>query len=148
MKATSPALSVPRQFHLAQIVLTVKPGATAQEEEAVHKKAIELRAQAARPKADFAELARNNSQEPQSAEKGGDVGWLREPDMIPPVRDASRAWPRTRISQPVHVPDGWHILKLLEIEAGGPGPVAGCEAADRAGAAPGPGATDDAGLPG
>ncbi len=116
-------LMVPRQFHLAQIVLTVKPGATAQEDEAVHKKAIELRARAVRPKADFAELARSNSQEQQSAEKGGDVGWLREPDMIPAVRDVVAGMAEDAISQPVHVPDGWHILKLLEIKQAGPVPL-------------------------
>ena len=37
--------------------------------------------------ADFADIARKNSQEPTSAANGGDVGWLREPDMMPQVRE-------------------------------------------------------------
>ena len=118
-EANKARLVVPRQYHIAQIVLTVKPGATPQEDEAVHKKALALRAQAVRLNADFAELARNNSQEPRSAEKGGDVGWLREPDMIPAVRDAVSGLIESGISQPVRVPDGWHILKLLAMKPAG-----------------------------
>ncbi len=112
-------LVVPRQYHVAQIVLKTKPGATSEEDEAVHKKALDLRAQAMRPKADFADLARKNSQEPQSAEKGGDVGWLREPDMIPAVRDTVSGMIESGVSEPVRVPDGWHILKLIAIKAAG-----------------------------
>ena len=111
-------LVAPRQFHLAQIVLLVKPDGTPQDEDAVHKKAIDLRAQAVKPKADFADLARKNSQEQQSAEKGGDVGWLREPDMMPSVRETVVAMTDNGISQPIRVP-GWHILKLLETKPGG-----------------------------
>jgi parvulin-like peptidyl-prolyl isomerase len=113
-------LVLPRQYHLAQIVLTVKPGATPQEDEEVHKKALSLRTQAARPNADFAELARKNSQDPQSAEKGGDVGWLQEPNMIPVVRDAVSGMIESGISQPVRVADGWHIMKLLAMKPAGP----------------------------
>jgi len=112
-------LVAPRQFHLAQIVLLVKPDGTPQDEDAVHKKAIDLRAQAVKPKADFADLARKNSQEQQSAEKGGDVGWLREPDMMPSVRETVVAMTDNGISQPIRVPGGWHILKLLETKPGG-----------------------------
>jgi peptidylprolyl isomerase len=109
-------LVAPRQYHIAQIVLTVKPDATPQEDDEVHKRALDLRTRAAKPNADFADLARKNSQDAQSAEKGGDVGWLREPDMIPAVREAVTGLIGSGISQPVRVPDGWHILKLLEMK--------------------------------
>jgi parvulin-like peptidyl-prolyl isomerase len=112
-------LVLPRQFHIAQIVLTVKPDATPQEEEAVHKRALDLRAQAARPKADFADLARKFSQEQPSGQNGGDVGWLREPDMMPAVRELVQGMTEGGISQPLRVPDGWHVLKLLAIKPPG-----------------------------
>ena len=115
---------LPRQFHLAQIVLLVKPGAEAREEEDARKRAVELRAQTVKPKADFADLARKHSQEQPGAEKGGDVGWLREPDMIPVAREAVAALAENAVSQPVRMPDGWHILKLLESKPGGPVPLA------------------------
>jgi parvulin-like peptidyl-prolyl isomerase len=116
-------LVLPRQYHIAQIVLTVKQGATAGEEEEVHKKASSLRTQAVRPNADFAELARRNSQEPQSAAKGGDIGWLQEPAMIPVVREAVSGLIESGISQPVRASDGWHILKLLAMKPAGTIPL-------------------------
>jgi parvulin-like peptidyl-prolyl isomerase len=117
-------LVLPRQYHIAQIVLTVKQGATPQDDEDVHKKALALRAQAIRPNTDFADIARKSSQESQSAVKGGDVGWLREPDMIPAVRDVVSGMIEGGISQPVRVPDGWHILKLVALKPGGEVPLA------------------------
>src|ERR1700722_3170401 len=117
-------LVAPKQYHIAQIVLLVKQGATPEEEEAVHKKALDLRALVMRPKADFADIARKNSQEPTSAAKGGDVGWLREPDMMPQVREQVAAMAENSISQLVRVPDGFHILKLLEVKPSGPVPLA------------------------
>jgi parvulin-like peptidyl-prolyl isomerase len=117
-------LMMPRQFHLAQIVLNVRPEATPREDDDARKKAMELRAQAVRPKADFAAIARQNSQERLSAEKGGDVGWLREPDMVPAVRDVVAELAANEISQPVRAPDGWHVLKLLETKAAGQVPLA------------------------
>jgi peptidylprolyl isomerase len=113
-------LVLPRKYHIAQIVLTVKQGATPAEDEEVHKKALSLRSQAVRPNADFAEIARKNSQDPQSAERGGDVGWLQEPNMIPVVRDAVSGMIESGISQPVRVTDGWHIMKLLAMKPAGP----------------------------
>jgi parvulin-like peptidyl-prolyl isomerase len=117
--ANKARLILPRQYHLAQIVLTVKPGATPQEDEEVHKKALALRSQAVRPNVDFADLARKDSQDPQSAEKGGDIGWLQEPNMIPAVRDVVTGMIESGISQPVRVQDGWHILKLLAMKPAG-----------------------------
>ncbi len=114
---------MPRQYRVAQIVLFVKQGATPLEEEAAHKKAIDLRAQAMKPKADFADLARKSSQDKPSAEKGGDVGWLRETDMLGPVRDAVLTLPDIGVSQPVRVSDGWHVLKVLEQKPAGTLPL-------------------------
>ncbi len=104
-------------------MVNVKPGATPQEDEEAHKKAQDLRAQAMRPNADFGEIAKKNSQDQQSADKGGDVGWLREPDMIPAVREVVSGMIESGISQPVRVPDGWHVLKLLAMKPAGTLPL-------------------------
>jgi PPIC-type PPIASE domain len=116
-------LVVPKQYHIAQIVLTVKAGATSQEDEDIRKKMLDLRTQVMRPKADFAEISKKSSQERQSADKGGDVGWIREPDMIPAVRDAVIGLSEGNVSHPVRVPDGWHVLKLLGIKPQGEVPL-------------------------
>jgi parvulin-like peptidyl-prolyl isomerase len=116
-------LVVPKQYHIAQIVLPVKAGASLTEEEEIRKKAVDLRAQVMRPKSDFAEIAKKNSQEKQSADKGGDVGWIREPDMIPAVRETVMGLSEGNVSQPIRVPDGWHVLKLLGIKPQGEVPL-------------------------
>ena len=116
-------LIVPKQLHVAQIVLLVKAGASAQEDEETRKKILDLRTQALKPKADFADLARKHSQEQPSGENGGEVGWLREPDMLQPVREAVANLADGGISQPVRIPDGWHIIKLLATKPAGPVPL-------------------------
>ena len=113
-------LVVPKQYHLAQIVLLVKLDATAKDDDDAHKKIVELRNQAVRTKADFADLARKNSQEKPSADKGGDVGWLRETDMLQAVRESVAGLTDNALSVPVRVPDGWHLLKVLETKPAGP----------------------------
>ena len=77
-----------------------------------------------KPKADFADLARRFSQEQASAEKGGDVGWLREPEMVPAARDAIVALTEASVSAPVRMTDGWHIMKLLGAKPAGVLPLA------------------------
>ena len=116
-------LFAPKQFHVAQIVLLVKPGASAAEEEEARKHALDLRAQIVRAKADFGDVARKNSQEKPSAANGGDVGWVREPDLIPAARDALNQMQDGAVSQPVRMPGGWHLIKLLEVKPSGPIPL-------------------------
>lgn len=118
-EANKSRLVTPRLYHMAQIVVLVKQGASAQEDEDAKKRAADLRAQAVRPKADFAELAKKNSQETATADKGGEVGWLREPDLMAPVREVAVGMTDGAISQPIRVPDGWHVLKLLESRPAG-----------------------------
>lgn len=119
-EANKARLMLPRQYHLAQIVFLVPPNAPAGTDDAMKRKAQDLRAQAVKPKADFADLARKNSQEAASAPKGGDVGWLREDQILPVVRDVVVRLPDNGISEPVRAPDGWHVLRVLESRPPGP----------------------------
>ena len=110
-------LVLPRQYRLAQIVILTPPNGPPGAAEAGKKLAEEMRALAATPNADFAALARKHSQDPMSAEKGGEIGWLREPEMLPTVREAVTGLAEKGVSQPTRSTDGWHILKVLEIRA-------------------------------
>jgi parvulin-like peptidyl-prolyl isomerase len=42
--------------------------------------------------------------------KGGDLGWLREDQLIPAVRTAAAGLQEGAVSEPVRAPDGWHVL--------------------------------------
>lgn len=63
--------------------------------------------------ADFAELARLNSND-LSAAKGGDLGWLYQGDTVPEFERAMDALKINEISQPVKSQFGWHLIQVLE----------------------------------
>lgn len=62
----------------------------------------------------FDELAKEFSQDPGSAVKGGELGWA-DPNMyVPEFRDISLSQPIGEISQPFHTMHGWHILQVID----------------------------------
>jgi peptidyl-prolyl cis-trans isomerase C len=74
-------------------------------------------AEARRPGADFAEIARRRSSGPGSRE-GGDLGFFKRGDMIPEFAEAAFALRPGEISQnPVRTQFGWHVIKVEERRA-------------------------------
>lgn len=64
--------------------------------------------------ANFAELARNNSED-NSAAKGGELPWITIGNTNHFFEDAAFALDaENRLSEPVEAPYGWHIIYLLE----------------------------------
>lgn len=111
-EANKSRLQVPKQYNLMQIALLVPQNATKEQEEEIRKKAIDIRAQLLKPKADFAEIARKASQDKPTADKGGDLGWVRDDQLIPAIRAAVATMKDGSISEPIRSPDSFHILKL------------------------------------
>ena len=64
---------------------------------------------------DFAELARENSQDPGSAEKGGDLGCLGKGETVPPFEEAAFAAETGEIVGPVETEFGYHLIEVTEI---------------------------------
>ncbi|WP_354625043.1 peptidylprolyl isomerase SurA [Psychromonas sp. MME2] len=64
-------------------------------------------------KASFAQLAREYSQDPGSAIKGGDLGWSNPSMYVPEFRDLALSLPIDKISQPFKTMHGWHILEVM-----------------------------------
>ena len=87
----------------------------AKKEEAL--KRAESLAEKARAGADFAELARANSDDPGSAKNGGDLGWFSRERMVKPFADAvfDQAKKVGDIVGPVQTQFGYHIIKLTGI---------------------------------
>lgn len=111
--ANKQQFTIPRQFHLAQIFVAVPADAAPQASTAAEKKAKDIRQQLVKPKADFAAVAKSQSDDHVTAEHGGDSGWVREDQLIPAVRQAASALKDDGVSEPIRAPDGWHIIKLL-----------------------------------
>ena len=64
---------------------------------------------------DFAELAKNKSTGP-SGPSGGDLGWFKRGQMVPPFEKAAFSLNKNEISQrPVQTQFGWHVIKVFDI---------------------------------
>jgi peptidylprolyl isomerase len=109
-------LTVPRQYHVAQIFLTLASGASKQSEDDAQRKLADLRQQLLKQHADFGALAKRYSDEKASAPNGGELGWLREDALLPPVRAAVQGMAEGAISEPVRSQNGWHLIRLLGVK--------------------------------
>jgi peptidyl-prolyl cis-trans isomerase SurA len=77
------------------------------------RRLADLRERIVRGGADFAELARANSDDGTAA-RGGDLEWLYPGDVVPEFERAMNALKPGDISQPVQTPFGWHLIQVLE----------------------------------
>ncbi|WP_285424502.1 SurA N-terminal domain-containing protein [Pseudomonas sp. efr-133-TYG-103a] len=66
---------------------------------------------------DFAALAKEFSQDPGSSSKGGDLGYAGKGVYDPAFEDALYALNKNQVSTPVRSQFGWHLIKLLGVEA-------------------------------
>jgi peptidyl-prolyl cis-trans isomerase C len=63
---------------------------------------------------DFAEVAKNKSTGP-SGPSGGDLGWFKRGQMVPPFENAAFSLGQNEISQkPIQTQFGWHVIKVFE----------------------------------
>jgi peptidyl-prolyl cis-trans isomerase D len=65
---------------------------------------------------DFAELARKNSEDPGSATKGGELGWIVRGQTVKPFEDSAFSLKPKDISSVVKTEYGYHILQVLDHE--------------------------------
>ena len=66
---------------------------------------------------DFAALAKEFSQDPGSAAKGGDLGYAGKGVYDPAFEESLYALNKDQVSAPVRSEFGWHLIKLLGVEA-------------------------------
>ncbi len=112
-----PDFSTPEQRQAAHILLTVAATAPDAEQAAVKSKAEQLLKQVKQNPAQFAELAKLNSQDPGSATNGGDLGLFGRGMMVKPFDDAVFSLKPGEISGLVKSDFGYHIIKLTAIKA-------------------------------
>lgn len=94
----------------SHILLKVGPDALPKDTLAVYNRIIDLRTRAL--KGDFEALAKQYSEDPSAAEKGGNLGWFSAMRMVYPFETAAFTTPVGQISQPVRTRFGYHILKV------------------------------------
>lgn len=113
-EANAERFSTEEQRHARHILIAVDD-ADDDTEAAARAEALYEQLQAG---ADFAELAKANSDDPGSAESGGDLGWAGKGTFVKAFEDALFALKEGEISKPVRSEFGYHIIQLLEIKPG------------------------------
>ncbi len=102
----------PEKRHARHILIP-----TGKDDAAAQKLAQDVYAQAKAGK-DFAALAKQYSQDPGSADKGGDLGWADRNQFVGPFADALFSMNVGEIRGPVKTQFGYHIIRLDEIQPG------------------------------
>ena len=99
------------EVHARHILLKPSPIMT---DEQARVKLEQIAADIKSGKTAFAAAAKEFSQDPGSANQGGDLGWA-TPDIFDPAfRDALTRLNKGQMSAPVHSSFGWHLIELLD----------------------------------
>lgn len=108
----------PEQRVVAHILVAVDAGADAATQKKAEEKAAAL-AKQAREGADFAALARANSDDPGSKDAGGELPpFAKDGSMVKPFEDAAFAMQAGEIRGPVKSDFGYHVLQLKQVTPG------------------------------
>lgn len=104
---------------VSHILVKVAEGASSTELKKAREKAEKLRRRAAGGE-DFAELARRNSDDPGSADQGGDLSWIGPGATVPAFEEAAYALQPGQISPVVRSPFGFHVIQMRDRRPGRP----------------------------
>ncbi|MFH1600767.1 MAG: peptidyl-prolyl cis-trans isomerase [Pseudomonadota bacterium] len=103
----------------AHILVSVPADADEAEVEAARERAQALADQAREPGADFATLARENSDDIGSKADGGMLGPIEAGVFEGPFQDALFGLDEVgQVTDPARTPEGWHVIQLADLEPG------------------------------
>ncbi len=100
---------LPEEYRISQILLLPRKGESRAE---LRKRAREVSAQIAKG-GEFDELALRYSDD-ADATRGGNLGFIRQGEMDPPIERAIAILQAGQVSEPVETPRGMHIIRLDE----------------------------------
>lgn len=103
------------QRRARHILIKIPENASDEEVQAKKKKADEVLAKI-RNGADFAEVAKEFSEDPGSGQKGGELGYFTRNSMVKPFADKVFSMKKGEVSEPVRTRFGWHIILLEDIK--------------------------------
>ncbi|ELY6245615.1 peptidylprolyl isomerase SurA [Cronobacter universalis] len=110
LRGQSQTVSV-TEVHARHILLKPSPIMTDQQ---ARQKLEEIAADIKSGRTTFGQAAREFSQDPGSANQGGDLGWAAADVYDPAFRDALMSLNKGQMSTPVHSSFGWHLIELLD----------------------------------
>lgn len=104
---------MPEQVKASHILIRVDPGADESARDAAKAKASEIRKRCVAGE-DFAALAKEFSEDPGSAEGGGDLGFFPRERMVAPFADAAFALEVGGLSEVVETRFGCHVILVTD----------------------------------
>ena len=104
--------NAPYEYHLEQIFIAAPDGGSAQTLAAALHKAEDVQKLIARTS--FEQVARQDSEDTDSASKGGDLGFLPAAKLMPDIRSAVGSMTPGESLGPIKTAAGLHFLKLIE----------------------------------
>jgi len=107
---------VPERVRASHVLISVQEGATDAQRQEAFAQAQALRQQVLGG-ADFAELARANSGDKTTAERGGDLGYFTRGQMVPTFEAAAFALQPGELSDVVETRFGYHVIKCVDRKA-------------------------------
>lgn len=112
--------SDPNNKNIAETAVKAKVAAEVQAKEA---KANQILAEAKKNPTQFAKLAKENSEDTATANKGGDLGFFAAKEMVPEFSKAAFSMkPNTISDKPVKTQFGYHIIMVTDRSAAGQDP--------------------------
>ena len=114
--------SEPEQRRASHILITAAADADAATKAAAKEKAAGLLAELKAAPDKFADIAKKSSDDPGSAEQGGDLGFFSRDMMVKPFSDAAFAMKEGEISDLVQSEYGFHIIKVTGSKGSGEKP--------------------------
>jgi peptidyl-prolyl cis-trans isomerase C len=107
----------PERVRASHILVTVPKDADAAAKTAARAKAAGILNDVKGGK-DFAALAKQHSQDPGSAQNGGDLGFFQQGQMVGPFNDVAFKLAPGQVSDLVETEFGFHIIKVAEKQTG------------------------------
>jgi peptidyl-prolyl cis-trans isomerase D len=104
-----------KRIRARHILVKTEPNAPKEADDAAKKKIEDLAARVKKGE-DFAKLAEQNSDDPGSKDRGGDLGYFGEHLMAKPFDDAAFKMKAGELSEPVKTQFGWHLIKVDEVQ--------------------------------
>lgn len=108
----------PEERRASHILIKAEKSAPAAERTAAKAKAEKLLAEVNKNPAQFAELAKKNSEDAGSAVNGGDLEFFGRGAMVKPFEDAAFSLKKGQISGLVESDFGYHIIQLTDVRGG------------------------------
>jgi peptidyl-prolyl cis-trans isomerase D len=109
---------VPRQVQVTHILARV-PETGGSEAENRAKAKIQDAIRRAKGGEDFAAIARQVSEDPESAGRGGELGWVAKGALVPQFEAVAFVLKKGEVaSEPVRTPHGYHAVKVLDVREG------------------------------